>query len=250
MNRIVGRVTSAVLEQLQRAPPGNTPAVSAGTTISVADYTVVAPTTSPTNNAVPIDVQQNESTAAATVQGSVVAVLDQLVGESPRPVNAFKASDLPIGLGVPQKVKAKILANEYIDLGSLITSYTKSGVGYRLGISDALNGRGQASLTFEPNIKVKQITTIETWTTAFQIFVAIYTSKHAAESPALMKYADVIRDLAARGCNWKYYDENFRFLRQEEPSRFPWDNIHSEFLDSISTIRTAQSTRDAYGAGG
>ena len=31
----------------------------------------------------------------------------------------------------------------------------------------------------------------------------------------LMKYCEIIRDLAARGCNWRYYDENYRDLRQK-----------------------------------
>ena len=32
-----------------------------------------------------------------------------------------------------------------------------------------------------------------------------------------MKYSEIIRDLAARGYNWRYYDENFRYLRQTTP---------------------------------
>ena len=43
-----------------------------------------------------------------------------------------------------------------------------------------------------------------------------------------MKYGEVVQDLAARGHNWKFYDENFRFLRQSQPAAFPWINIHWE----------------------
>lgn len=43
-----------------------------------------------------------------------------------------------------------------------------------------------------------------------------------------MKYGEVVQDLAARGFNWRFYDENFRFLRQAQPSSFPWNNIHWE----------------------
>ena len=38
--------------------------------------------------------------------------------------------------------------------------------------------------------------------------------------PLLMKYSEIIRDLAARGYNWRYYDENFRYLRQHEPKAY------------------------------
>ena len=35
-----------------------------------------------------------------------------------------------------------------------------------------------------------------------------------------------IQDLAARGQNWRFYDENFRFLRQTQASIVPWSSIH------------------------
>lgn len=34
------------------------------------------------------------------------------------------------------------------------------------------------------------------------------------EAPALMKYGEVVRDLAARGGDWRFYDTQFRNLRQ------------------------------------
>ena len=44
------------------------------------------------------------------------------------------------------------------------------------------------------------------------------------EAPALMKYGEVVQDLA----NWKFYDENFRFMRQSQTTSFRWDCIHWE----------------------
>jgi hypothetical protein len=38
--------------------------------------------------------------------------------------------------------------------------------------------------------------------------VGVYTSKYPSEAPALMKYGDIVRDLASRGHNWGFYDEN------------------------------------------
>ena len=35
-----------------------------------------------------------------------------------------------------------------------------------------------------------------------------------------------MRDLAAKNVHWRYYDENFRFLRQK--TLLPWDQIHWE----------------------
>ena len=41
-----------------------------------------------------------------------------------------------------------------------------------------------------------------------------------------MKYSETVWDLAAKNAHWRYYDENFRFLRQK--TLFPWDHIHWE----------------------
>ena len=51
-------------------------------------------------------------------------------------------------------------------------------------------------------------------------------SRFPQDSPALMKYGSVVRELAAQSANWCFYDENFRQLRQEQ--QISWDNIHSE----------------------
>ena len=41
-----------------------------------------------------------------------------------------------------------------------------------------------------------------------------------------MKYSETVWDLEAKNVPWRYYDENFRFLRQK--TLFPWDQIHWE----------------------
>ena len=45
-----------------------------------------------------------------------------------------------------------------------------------------------------------------------------------------MKYGEIVQDLAAREHDWHYYDENFRYLWQNQPSAFPWGVIHWELL--------------------
>ena len=49
-----------------------------------------------------------------------------------------------------------------------------------------------------------------------------------------MKYGEIIKDLAARGHNWSYYDQNFRFLRQRQASAFPWGVMHRGIVASLS----------------
>ena len=85
-----------------------------------------------------------------------------------------------------------------------------------------------ASLVLEPTVKSKQIRNISDWLRAFHIFVSIYTQRYSHETPALMKYCQIVQDLAARDYNWSCYDENFRFLRQTQASQVPWATVHWE----------------------
>jgi hypothetical protein len=99
------------------------------------------------------------------------------------------------------------------------------------------------------------VSNIEQWTSAFQIFVAIYTAKYPAEAPALMKYGEVVRGLAEKGANWNYYDTNFRYLKQKQPQNLPWGSMHFELwlrsqqpqsnLPKLATTRNIQN-RPAY----
>ena len=50
-----------------------------------------------------------------------------------------------------------------------------------------------------------------------------------------MKYGELIQDLAGRGHNWRFYDENFRFLRQAHGPALPWDRIHGELWLKVSS---------------
>ena len=78
--------------------------------------------------------------------------------------------------------------------------------------------------------RLKKIQTIDVWLQVFHIFVGIYTQKYPHEAPALMKYWHTIQDLATRRQNWRFYDENFRYLRQTQRSLVPWRFIHKELF--------------------
>ena len=75
---------------------------------------------------------------------------------------------------------------------------------------------GQPSVVLAPNTKKQAITTIDQWLSAFQTFVAICAERIPGDTPALMKYGSIVRELALSGANWRFYDENFRMLRQSQ----------------------------------
>jgi hypothetical protein len=153
------------------------------------------------------------SEADATVQGPVAPVLDSLTGERhdihvASPVSNllnFNSISIPIDAQVNPKLKPKIWANEFIEFGSLL----KRGISepsYHIAVRSGLVSQSNPTLSLEPTTKSRPISNVETWTTAFQIFVGIYTSKFPLEAPSLMKYGEVVRDLASRGGGWSFYE--------------------------------------------
>ena len=106
------------------------------------------------------------------------------------------------------KTKTKIWNQEFIDFGSLLVNPALDGR-YQLTIQNSGEGIGPA-LSLEPVNKAKKINCIDTWLQAFHVFVGIYTSRYSHEAPGLMKYGATVQDLAIRGHNWRFYDENFK----------------------------------------
>ena len=150
---------------------------------------------------------------------------------------------LPVDARVTDKLREKIWKDEYIDFGSLLANPVYANR-YQLAVQNP-EGGPLPSLCIEPITKAKKITSIESWLNCFHIFVGIYTRRFPHEAPALMKYCDTVQDLAVRGHNWKYYDENFRFLRQAHRSALPWDRIHDELWlksNQVTQPRPFQTT--------
>ena len=148
-----------------------------------------------------------------------------LGGSSPHPtsISNFNSISNAIDAQVSPKVKAKIWANEFIDFGLPLNPQV-GDIRYQISLSTSESS--VPTLSLEPTAKTKHIANIEMWTNAFQIFVGVYTSKYPVEAPALMKYGEVVRDLAAREDNWRYYDTQVRFLRSSHISEMPWGSTH------------------------
>ncbi|XP_052696174.1 uncharacterized protein LOC128174739 [Crassostrea angulata] len=130
----------------------------------------------------------------------------------------------PVGLGVDTKIKAKIYANEYIKLASLIP---KSSFEQEPKFK-SVEKDGQ--LVFIKAIDNGCIKTLPQWTEAFHVFVAIHCTKYPYEVGQLMTYAQIIQGIA-KSCGDDAainYDEKFRQWRQVAPRACPWDRKNSE----------------------
>ena len=110
----------------------------------------------------------------------------------------------PLGVSISEKIKNKIWNNEYIDVGFLLGENSTID---KLNLSVTLDSQ---LLSLVPNMRPQTIKSIDDWTSAFIVYVAIYTQRHQSEAPKLMKYMETVRDLSARGgLAYKIYDENF-----------------------------------------
>ena len=168
----------------------------------------------------------NNATPSTNISGAINSVVEEITGERSlvdRPTSKFTSVSVPLASRVSERIKAKIWADEYIDFARLLSAETESQQ-----YSFKVNGSSGSSpvLSLEPTNKIRPITRFEQWQSAFEVFVAVFTERLPQSAPSLMKYGAVIRELASHSANWKFYDENFRQLRQKRP--IPWDEINSE----------------------
>ncbi|XP_069102742.1 uncharacterized protein [Argopecten irradians] len=114
----------------------------------------------------------------------------------------------PLHAKVPSKLKERIWAGEFIDLGLLLDDQSVNDFSLKM------NTDGHIGLV--PSRR-KVFLDIDKWTDAFNIFVSVLRLKFPSDMEALATYQNVIRNIANCGGNWYYYDTNFRKMKQSSP---------------------------------
>ena len=145
----------------------------------------------------------------------------------------------PLGTGVAQSIKSKIIKGEYVDLVTLLEKkdpymqYHESQ-----GIALSVNESGQ--IIWKSNKPKQMITSISAWTSAFLIFSSVYLNAHPNRTQELLKYMHLVRTAASRygGFGWRSYDQQFRLRMQECPQR-SWAVIDSELWSLYMTQSSA-----------
>ena len=190
---------------------------------------------------------------AAVVEQALHSAHSAITGETEETLSAmptfpgqpYHSVTLPLDSRASIKLKKKIWDDVFIDFGSLLSNPVTDNK-FQLSVKTSSDGLAP-SLSLDPVTKPQKVASVSVWMSAFRIFVGVYTQKYPHESPALMKYGDIVQDLADRGHNWRFYDENFRFLRQNERSALPWGNVHWELWlrSQYSTNKPAGSVQRA-----
>ena len=179
------------------------------------------------------DTRQAEDEVSSAVRKLVSFHDDEVVNDPGEALNSF----LIAGSTVDPKIKAKIWANEFVELGSLLPkNQTPPG----LNIHSELGHSSQFSLT---SSRVKQPYHIQEWHKWFCMFAAIYTQKFPKESPSLFTYMSRIFALKDKHPNtyiWREYDCQFRRVRSFV--NLPWHVLNMQILSDIDLNSRSSST--------
>ena len=201
----------AVTEALKAAGVGKATPLASPTTVNPSSGSVDA--SSPVETATAAEIASISSLSAGmSISNST---------DKPSEVN-FTSVAIDLEARVSAKLKAKIWANEYVDFGALLSSFPDDE---KFVLSFNNNEGKSPSLCLEPPKPKPKFLSSGQWQTAFNTFVAVYTVKYPLEVAALLKYCEVVRDIANNSGNWCYYDQQFRYLRQRNPEKFPWDRV-------------------------
>ncbi|XP_022809467.1 uncharacterized protein LOC111346446 [Stylophora pistillata] len=177
-----------------------------------------------------------ERSSSGAIQGEIAAITQGTQPQS-SPREPFSSIAIALGSRVNPKIKAKIWGNKYVDFGGLL-SLSPNIDRYSLSLTPSSTSSNQPQLTLQPSQPPKRIHNLNQWLSASNTFVAIYKEKYPLEAPKLMKYCEVVRDIASKPGDWSFYDEQFRFVRQSAPEQYPWDTIHWElWLRAVTTFR-------------
>ena len=207
LDQLVTRVADEVTRRLSPLDgPSSTPISNISRPSALSEVPLVSTSPLPASGVpVPATSVSPPGMAGAVVLGSLSTTQASLSGESQVPTELFSSPSLPIDARVSEKLRAKIWNNEFFDLSALLSNPVFEDR-YQVTITNS-DKEKIPSLCLEPVSKAKKHLSIETWLSCFHVFVGVYTSRCPHEAPALMKYGEVVQDLAARGGNWKFYDE-------------------------------------------
>ena len=168
--------------------------------------------------------------ATAAAAASDAGVVGEDSPQFPSNIQAFSA--VPLGSLVDIKIKERIWANQFIDLGLLIseapheTTYLSSS----------------SPLSFQQNTthRLKTINSIEQWSDAFLIFIAIHTEHCPSDTQDILKYMQLIRTMSRDAPSHVFlaYDRDFRKLRCH--FSLPWCLLHQELFYSVSKAAGVQ----------
>ena len=173
--------------------------------------------------------RSNQSNSAPFVDQAIQQHVVDIVGETSqastsRSTGTYIEVGRPIDFKVTDKIRNQIWSNEYIDLSILLEHKSESDETLKLIESD------DDSIRLSRQKGKQKITSIGMWCDAFLVYLTVYTRKYPEEIASLTTYMHHIKRLFARGGDFIYYDEEFRYLRQR--GVVTWEINHDLWMES------------------
>ena len=167
------------------------------------------------------------------VDRQVPPVMNVLPGDTQEMVAACSSSALPLHVRIPDRLKAKIWAGEYVDLALLLHDNFAQPQDYALSVQSAGNGQGP-TLCVSPAKGKAEVLSFQQWLKAFEMFMSVYLVHpgHLPSAPHLLKNIETVRNLYEHGGNWHAYDEAFCSLHQQRG--WAWDSVNWELWMNAS----------------
>ncbi|XP_069129438.1 uncharacterized protein [Argopecten irradians] len=174
----------------------------------------------------------------SNVSGVAMASTLQVTPSEPMPSNSFSSSSIPLGSLVNEKLKEKIWNDEFVDLSTL---NNQDPMKYEMVVQ---NGSEASPVVYwAPKNKTSSLT-IDQWTNAFHVFIAVYTQRKPGDFSALLQYLSVVRKLHSKQGDWQFYDKSFRLLKAHNKS-MSWGTIEWELWQDAITRRPKTSSSTA-----
>ncbi|RLJ22837.1 hypothetical protein DJ031_00180 [bacterium endosymbiont of Escarpia laminata] len=152
-------------------------------------------------------------------------------------ISSCTSTALPLDSQIPDALRAKIWAGEFIDLTLLLKPTGAQQQEYALAINKVV---GNPTLCVSPAKPKDSVLTFGQWGQAFQMYMSVYLLQPANLPSAvkMLKYMEIVRGLAEEGGNWRSYDEAFRTMRHRWG--WAWDSISWELWMKASQSQTGR----------
>jgi len=155
-------------------------------------------------------------------------------------VNALWCAGDDVYVHVPLSLREQVRRGDYINLALLLKG--------AIELAEICNGNTlcmNAAGQIVPKSKEckDKVQSIEMWTDAFIIYMAIYLDRYPEKAVEMLRYMNLIRE-AARGrpgwC-WRAYDEQFRVRQAAAPSS--WANINADLWLRCMSLNQADTSQ-------
>lgn len=143
---------------------------------------------------------------------------DSLLYESYEHFQAYHS--LSLDATVTDLKRKEIHENSYVDFATLLPEDPDKSRKLPIvlkGIDNPVLGVDDTS---------KKSLSLDQWISAFTIYMTIYIEKYKDSGPQMLKYLDVIRDLAKQKGDWQNYDKKFRKSKMQ--LKLTWGVVHQE----------------------